>query len=173
MTASELGNQYQRWIRDHRGILFKVARAYASSPDDQEDLLQEILLNLWSSIRKFRGEAKESTWIYRVSLQTAMVWRRSEKRFRKHQLNLADPHLVSEENLQSVENKSSEWIEALYAAIRQLPKIDASIALLHLDGLTYRDIAEVLGLSEGNIGVRLTRLRKKLSEHFDDPRRES
>ena len=74
MTASKLGNQYQRGIRDHRGILFKVARAYATSPDDQEDLPQEILLNLWSSIRKFRGEAKESTWIYRVSLQTAMVW---------------------------------------------------------------------------------------------------
>lgn len=85
MTEKDREALYQQWIENHLGLVIKVARAFAAQPDDQEDLLQDILVNLWSSITRFRGNAKESTWIYRVAIQTAMVWRRGERRRQKRQ----------------------------------------------------------------------------------------
>ena len=131
--------------------------------------MQEMLLQLWTSLPAFRGEAKESTWIYRVSFNTALAWRRDEKRRRvKHEafleLNIAPeaawrPHEPSQED---------EMVEMLYAAIRRLPRLDASLALMHLDGLTYREMSEVLGISENHVGVKLNRIRTHLAEQLKE-----
>ena len=158
--------QFQRWIRDHLGLMIKVVRSYAVLPADQEDLLQDVLVNLWSSIANFRGSAKETTWIYRVSLQTAMVWRRGERRRHKHQTMFFNDATASVKVEVDGSSNGHELIEKLYAAIRQLPKLDASIAIMHLDGLSYQEIAEVLGISENYVGVKLTRIRKQLSDQF-------
>ena len=80
MNVTEHEAIFRRWLTDHAGLMWKVVRAYTVTPEDAQDLLQEILLQLWSSLPAFRGEAKESTWIYRVSFNTALVWQRDEKR---------------------------------------------------------------------------------------------
>jgi RNA polymerase sigma-70 factor, ECF subfamily len=86
MRVEEQEAHFQRWLRDHIGLMLKVVRACAEMPHDQEDLFQDVLVNLWSSIPNFRGDAKETTWIYRVSINTALVWQRGERRrHRQHE----------------------------------------------------------------------------------------
>jgi RNA polymerase sigma-70 factor (ECF subfamily) len=162
MTSEEQEKLFRRWLADHAGLMWKVVHAFTGTPEDQQDLLQEISLQLWSSLPSFRGEAKESTWIYRVAFNTALVWKRDEKR--RHAKHEAFLHLnVAPEN-PSGPSPDEELVKQLYAAIRQLPKLDASLALMHLDGLGYREMSEVLGISESNVGVKLNRIRKQLAD---------
>ena len=145
----------------------KVVRGCAGAPQDQEDLFQDVLLQVWSSIPGFRGEAKETTWIYRVAFNTALAWRRGERRRReRHEafLKFDLSPLAHASHMDSLPEQ--EVVEQLYAAIRQLPKVDASLALMHLDGLSYQEMAAVVGISENYIGVKLNRIRKQLAEHL-------
>ena len=154
---------FKRWLTQHTGLVFKVARAFAPSDADRDDLVQEILLQLWRSLPHFEGKAKESTWIYRVALNTALAWHRSENKRRT-----AHSPLVAIEELPDpddpVAREREELVARLYAAIRRLPKVDAALVLLYLDDLSYREMADVLGLSETNVGVKLNRARKTLAE---------
>lgn len=170
MTSPEQDAQFLRWIRDHLGLMIKVARAYAKDASDQEDLMQEILVQLWSSIPQFRGDSEETTWIYRVAIQTAMVWQRGERRRHHRQARLLQETTRGTPTEGDRSTANAELIEQLYEAIREMPKLDASIAIMHLDGLTYREMAEVIGISESYIGVKLNRIRKRLSDRFrEDP----
>ena len=81
MSAGEQEAHFRRWLRDHVGVMLRVVRACAET---QHDLLQDVLVNLWSSIPNFRGDSKETTWIYRVAFNTALVWQRGERRRQKH-----------------------------------------------------------------------------------------
>jgi len=167
MNAEEQETIFRRWLNDHLGLMLKLVRAGAATPEDQDDLFQEVLVNVWSSIRAFRGEARETTWIYRVAFNTTMAWRRGEwRRRRGHEKFLkfdVSPQLQPS-HLDSLPER--ELVERLYAAIRQLPKVDASLALMHLDGLSYQEMAEVLGISENYIGVKLNRIRKQLADQL-------
>jgi RNA polymerase sigma-70 factor, ECF subfamily len=167
MTGQHQEAIFRRWLDEHLGLMWKVVRGCAASPQDQDDLFQDILLQVWSSIPAFRGEAKETTWIYRVAFNTALAWRRGERRRReKHETFLkfdVSPQ-VQPSDVDALPEQ--EIIEQLYAAIRQLPKVDASLALMHLDGLSYAEMAEVLGISENYIGVKLNRIRKQLAEQL-------
>src|SRR5262245_19629667 len=125
---------FRRWLADHAGLMWKVVRAFTTTPEDAEDLLQEIALQLWRSLPAFRSEAKESTWIYRVAFNTALVWKRDEKRrHAKHEkfFELNGAPVIQPEHSASV--RDEVLVQLLYSAIRQLPKLDASLALLHLD----------------------------------------
>ena len=167
MNAEEQEAIFRRWLNDHLGLMLKLVRAGAATPEDQDDLFQEVLVNVWSSIRAFRGEAKETTWIYRVAFNTTMAWRRGEWRWRKgHEkfLKFDVSPQVQPSHVDSLRER--EIVERLYAAIRQLPKVDASLALMHLDGLSYQEMAEVLGISENYIGVKLNRIRKQLADQL-------
>jgi len=147
--------------------MYKVVRGCAAAPQDQDDLFQEVLLQIWSSIPAFRGEAKETTWIYRVAWNTALVWRRGERRRRQGQETFIRLSPSAHAQASPAESTSElELVERLYAAIRQLPKVDASLALMHLDGLSYQEMAVVLGISENYIGVKLNRIRKQLADQL-------
>ena len=151
--------------------MWKVVRAFAATQPDQEDLLQEISLQLWSSLPAFRREAKESTWIYRVSFNTALVWKRGEKRRQtKHEAFLELNISAASHPLEK--SHDDEMVEMLYTAVRQLPKLDASLALMHLDGLSYREMSDVLGISENHVGVKLNRIRQQLAAQLKGPANE-
>ncbi len=173
MDASEQEALFRRWMDEHAGLMWKVVRAFTAAPEDAEDLLQEIALRLWTSLPAFRGEAKETTWIYRVAFNTALSWKRDEKRrHAKHErfFKLNTPPPSSPDH--TTPSEDEELVQRLYAAIRQLPKIDASLTLMHLDGLSYREISEVLGISESNVGVKLTRIRAHLAERLKGAKHE-
>jgi RNA polymerase sigma-70 factor (ECF subfamily) len=154
---------FRRWLTEHTGLVFKVARTFAPSDSDRDDLVQEILLQLWRSLPRFEGKAKESTWIYRVALNTALAWHRGENKRRATQTPLPTIEELPEPD-DLVRREREELVANLYAAIRRLPKVDAALLLLYLDDLSYREMADVLGLSETNVGVKLNRARKTLAE---------
>ena len=164
-TGQEQEATFRRWLDQHLGLILKVVRGCAESPQDQDDLFQDVLLQLWSSMPAFRGESRETTWIYRVAFNTALVWKRGEKRRRAKHERFFELNVIPETSASQNEQALNEaLVRQLYAAIRQLPKLDASLALMHLDGLSYREMSEVLGITESNVGVKLNRIRKQLAE---------
>lgn len=157
--------QFKNWLQAYGGAVLKVARAYTLTAEEREDLAQEILLQLWRSLPHFGGRANASTWVYRVALNTALGWHRKEGRRRARQQPLVEPEEVPVPGPDSAEQlHQREAVERLYAAIRQLPKAEAALVLLYLEDLSYREIASVLGISENNVGVKLTRARRALGE---------
>jgi RNA polymerase sigma-70 factor, ECF subfamily len=150
---------------EHGGAVLKVARAYTFTTEDCQDLAQEILLQVWRSLPQFQGRASPSTWFYRVALNTALGWHRKEHRRLARQqpiLEASDLSVAGLDGAQQVVQR--EVVERLYTAIRQLPKTDAALVLLYLDDLSYHQMAEVLGISESNVGVKLNRAKKALGE---------
>ena len=130
MSALERETIFRRWLDAHLGLMLKIVRGCAATPQDQDDLFQDVLLQVWSSIPAFRGEAKETTWIYRVAFNTALAWRRGERRRRVgHETFLKFDVSPQSQPSHAETLPEKEIVEQLYAAIRQLPKVDASLAL--------------------------------------------
>jgi RNA polymerase sigma-70 factor (ECF subfamily) len=150
------------WLGEHGSSVMKVAR-YTITSDECQDLAQEILLQAWRSLPKFEGKASAATWFYRVALHTAMNWHRKDKPRRSKQQPFIEVQAVACDGSDSAEQtQQSETVEQLYKAIHQLPKTDAALVLLYLDDLSYREMADVLGISESNVGVKLNRAKKAL-----------
>ena len=175
MRDDEQKTVFMNWLGEQGAAVMKVARAYTLTHEDCQDLAQEILLQAWRSLPNFEQRASAATWFYRVALQTAMNWQRKDKPRRSTQRPLIDVQFLAAEGLDSDEQvQQRETVERLYDAIHQLPKADAALVLLYLDELSYREIAEVLGISESNVGVKLNRAKKKLGERmkgdFDESR---
>ena len=153
------------WLNEHSSSVMKVARAYTLTNDDCQDLAQEILLQAWRSLPRFKGNATPATWFYRVALYTAMNWHRKDQPRRTKQQPLLEVQTVDRNGSDSLEQaQHRDTVEQLYKAIHQLPKADAALVLLYLDEFSYREMAEVLGISESNVGVKLNRAKKALSE---------
>jgi RNA polymerase sigma-70 factor (ECF subfamily) len=161
MNGDEQAAVFRQWLRQYTALMARLARAYTATAEDCEDLLQEILLQVWRSVPRFEHKASPSTWIYRVALNTALAWQRKDQHQRRFRPLLETPD-VAEDNREQIQDQ--ERIDRLYAAIRQLPKADAALVLLHLEDLSYREMAEVLGISETNVGAKLSRARKVLAE---------
>jgi RNA polymerase sigma-70 factor (ECF subfamily) len=156
---------FTTWLGEHGSSVVKVARAYTLNSEDCQDLAQEILLQVWRSLPKFQGRSSAATWFYRVALNTAMNWHRKDKPRRSKQQPLVEMQVLAPEGSQSAEQvQQQETVEQLYKAIHQLPKAEAALVLLYLDELSYREIADVLGISESNVGVKLNRAKKALAE---------
>lgn len=145
-------------ITSNQGLLLKVCNMYCSSPEDKEDLFQDIVLQLWRAYGSFNGDARISTWIYRVALNTAITRLRKETKREKYE-GLGDHTL----EVAATDNKEEhEQVLQMYAAIKKLPAVDRAITILYMDGHSYREIAGVMGLSESNVGFLLNKIRTKL-----------
>lgn len=145
--------------RDHAGLMVKTAHAFTASAADRDDLFQEILVAVWQALPRFKGSAKLSTYVYRVAHSCALNWKRSRQRYQQKidRFTLETPELTA-----SPEQR--ERVAWLYAKIHQLPPLDRTLILLHLDKLTYADMADITGLTESNIGVRLHRIKQQLTQ---------
>ena len=164
MLDEDRKSLFMNWLGEHGSSVMKVARAYTLTSEECQDLAQEILLQAWRSLPKFEGKSNAATWFYRVALHTAMNWQRNDKPRRARQLPLLKVQAFATEGVDSAEQaQHRETVEQLYNAIHQLPKTDAALVLLYLDGLSYREMADVLGISESNVGVKLNRAKKALS----------
>jgi RNA polymerase sigma-70 factor (ECF subfamily) len=165
LPDENLESLFKSWLNEHRGAVLKVARAYTPTNEDCQDLAQEILLQVWRSLPQFQGRASAATWSYRVALNTALGWQRKQRHRQKHGRPIFEVDELSDASADSAYTASQrETVERLYTAIRQLPKTDAALVLLYLDDMSYRQMAEVLGISESNVGVKLNRAKKALAE---------
>ncbi len=147
-------------IENNKGIIHKVALTYSSNNADKDDLYQEICLQLWRSFGKYRGDAKLSTWLYRVALNTAISSVRKRKRF------IDTVELDPERHFQVKDSDKLEATSKLMKAIYRLENIDRAIILLWLEEKKYEEISEITGLSKSAVSVRLVRVRKKLEENL-------
>jgi len=151
------------WMVEHRGIVVKIVRSFTTSLADAEDLTQEIDLAVWRSIPSFRGESKPSTWIWRIALNRATSWWRVA--------GVPHPGLDDVVEVSALDRADDGLlIERVYAAIRTLPAIDRSLVMLSLEGYHYAEIAEITGLTETNVGARLSRARSRLTELIEGAR---
>jgi RNA polymerase sigma-70 factor, ECF subfamily len=156
---------FMTWLGEHGSSVMKVARAYTVTSEECQDLAQEILLQAWRTLPTFQHAASAATWFYRVALHTAMNWQRKDKPRRKRQSPFLAVQALATPGPDSAEEaQHRETVEQLYKAISRLPKADAALVLLYLDELSYREMAEVLGISESNVGVKLNRAKKALSD---------
>jgi RNA polymerase sigma-70 factor, ECF subfamily len=131
---------------------------YCNSREDREDLFQDIVLQLWRAYGSFNGDSKVSTWIYRVALNTAITRLRKETKREKF-AGLDDNAF----EVPAVDNKAeNEQVLQMYEAIKKLSDVERAITMLYMDDYSYREIAEVMGLSESNIGFNLNKIRTKL-----------
>jgi RNA polymerase sigma factor (sigma-70 family) len=148
-------------MKQHLGIFLKTAYAFAGSAD-RDDLVQEMLLAAWQALPAFDNSSKLSTFLYRVANNRALNWNRSQRRY-GHRLEALEkcPQLVLDANDADPHAGRLDW---LYALIRELPPLDRTVLMLHLDQLSHREIGEVTGLTENNVGVRLHRIKRWLSD---------
>lgn len=148
-------------VNQNIGIVHKVARLYFTDPDERDDVIQEMMYQLWRSYPRFNRRSKFSTWMYSVCLNTALTHVRKRSRRRKE--TLSETHLEIAEPL--TEDKE-EKIAALYKAIGKLSELNRAIIMLYLEDLSYEEIATVTGLSRSNVGVRLVRIKNELERQM-------
>lgn len=159
MLDSERDRIFSGWLEAHQATLFTVVCAYAFEHADRQDLFQEVAIQVWRSVDAYRGDSSVRTWIYRIALNVAISWTRKQDRHQrgKQPLEIVDGVLTAK----AVE--ADPRVEWLYRQIAQLKDVDRSVALLMLDGFTYKEIAEIAGISEGNVAVRMNRIKAALS----------
>ena len=145
-------------IHNNQKIILKVCRMYRDVKEDQEDLFQEIVYQLWKSYPGFKGESKISTWVYRIALNVAIAI------YRKPKLSIKYYDHIPESIHPSGAQKGSENEERLFWALRKLNDSEKAIISLYLDEFSYQEIAVITGLNENNVGVRLNRVKNKLKE---------
>jgi RNA polymerase sigma-70 factor (ECF subfamily) len=148
--------ELEKLLQEHRGIVYKICRLYRDTKEDQEDLFQEISYQLWRSLPTFKGEAKITSWIYRIALNTALA------SYRVKRLKISFPGEMPE-IMDEQENDEQERRRQLFLfALKKLNDAEKALIILYLEDQTYQEIAEVIGISENNVGVRLNRIKAKL-----------
>jgi RNA polymerase sigma factor (sigma-70 family) len=154
-----LEKEFLQIITENQGIIHKVCSIYCDLEEDRRDLFQEIIVQLWKSYPSFRSESKFSTWMYRVALNTAITTFKKDKR-------QPDKSGISYENIQLAEEiydtGAEEQIKMLNNAVTQLTGIEKSIILLYLEDKKYEEIAEITGITQNYVRVKMNRIKKKL-----------
>jgi len=158
---------FDAWLGEHAAILHHVANGFASGAD-RHDLMQELMLALWRAVPAFRAAARPSTFIFRVTHNAALTWKRAEKGYQRRRDAWQELDAGSEVSVTDTGNEQASQLELLYTAIRQLEPLDRSLVVLQLDGASYAQIAEIHGISESNVGVRLNRIRHKLATTIEE-----
>ena len=156
--------EFLKLIDENQGIIHKISIVYARSGRDREDLVQEIILQLWKSFPGFRGNAKFSTWMYRVAINTALTIYRERSLDLYQAENLTGIRSSGYNPFLEADNKD---VTSLYLAIEHLSPVNRAIILLYLNDQTYDEIADITGMSVSNVGVRINRIKKQLKKIMD------
>ena len=154
-----LEQQFVQQLEENQNIVHKVCRVYTTNSDAHKDLFQEITIQLWKAYPKFRGEAKFSTWMYRVALNTAItLYRKSKRQIKTNDISDFHYKLESEE----YDGEIEEQMKLLYQAVHQLSDVEKALILLYLEDKPYKEIAETIGITEVNARVKVNRIKTKL-----------
>lgn len=147
-------------IENCKAIILKAASFYTHSQEEKEDLIQEIIYQVWKSFKSFKGQSKRSTWIYRIAMNTALYHRRSQP---------SQQQLLEHWTLNKIDQETppdQRW-DLLMQQVNQLNHMDRSLIFLYLERKSYAEMAEITGLSETNVGTRMTRIKQKLKKAFE------
>lgn len=149
-------------IQDNKGILYKISSSYCRNAGDREDLMQEMVYQLWRSGQQFDETQKFSTWMYRIALNVAISFYRKANRSGVTVALDAEAHFADDSPNEVLE----ERIGVLQRFVRELNELDKALMILYLEERPYREIAEILGISETNVATKLSRIKGRLKQEF-------
>jgi len=161
-------NHFKSIVEENGDQLKRICRYYNSDAEDQKDMYQEILVNVWKSLDNFRGDSKISTWLYRIALNTALTF--NGKTYKRAKLfidkDVQNLNILFDDDEVLLKEKREVELEMLYNELNQLSVVDKAMITLMLEGLSSREIADVIGLTEPNIRVKLHRIKEQLRAHL-------
>jgi RNA polymerase sigma factor (sigma-70 family) len=157
--------EFLQLMQDNKGILFKISNSYCPNRDDREDLMQEIIYQLWKSAQSFDTTRKFSTWMYRIALNVAISFYRQQRRSGLRIAFGGDLHLMELANSQE-DPETEEKIGMLQQFISKQNELDKALMILYLEERPYREIAEILGITETNVATKLSRIKGRLKQHL-------
>ena len=163
MQADEHRHQFQGIIEQHKGILLKVAHTYCRNEEDRQDLIQEIMIQIWKSLHKYNDSYKITTWLYRISLNVAISFYRKNVIRNKSNIPLNEKVYHIKEADQS---EKEQQIILLEQFINDLKEIDKALMLLYLEEKSHKEIAEILGITETNVATKVGRIKISLKQKF-------
>ncbi len=162
MINKDLSDQFLELVEENKKLIYKVTHLFCEDCTDKGDLFQEIIVNLWKAYPDFKGNSKVSTWVYRISINTAVSWVRiNSKNNQWIEYRSVIPQLEDDTDLNDLQ-------ERLYNAISYLSKLDRALVMLQLEGYSYDEIAKIIGLSKTNVATKLNRIKRKLKDHFSN-----
>jgi RNA polymerase sigma-70 factor, ECF subfamily len=161
LKEKELKETFLKQVQTSEQLIYKVCHFYANNEADKQDLYQEILIQLWKSYPKFKGESKFSTWLYQVAINTAIAGLRKKK---NHVLPYDPDSLPAEISESNSFLQKEEMFAEMYAAIEKLNEIEKAIVLLFIDGKPYTEMEEILGIPDGTLRVKMNRIKEKLRQ---------
>ena len=150
--------EFSRMVRENKSTIYTVCYMFSNDEDEVSDLFQETLINLWKGFESFRHESKLSTWIYRVAMNTCIS---ADRKKRRQGSKLP---LSMNINLYDDEDHETKQVRQLHERIQRLDLIDRALVMMWLEGMSYEEIAEVVGISVKNVGVKLVRIKEKLKQ---------
>jgi len=163
-------DQFKRIIDENGGRIMRICCYYNSNPDDQKDMYQEILVNVWKSLDRFRGDSKESTWVYRIAVNTSLNY--MGKAYRNMKVivdrDVQNLNVLFEDDETDKKEKYESDLETLQAQLNLLSVIDKAMISLMLEGLSTREIADVIGLTEPNVRVKIHRIKENLRSQLSN-----
>lgn len=161
--AMDRDTAFERLIEEFGHAFQRLTAGYADRDADRQDLYQEIVSGVWNALPGFRGESSQRTWLYRIAHNVAISWsmRQHSRRRREQPLDEIEPRNTASPEMLAID---AERRQMLVDAVRSLGGHDKQIVLLHLEGLSNAEITDVVGMSEGTVATRLTRIRKRLAE---------
>ena len=160
MQHQDIEKEFESRISEHEPLILKVCRMYAYTHTDRQDLFQEIVIQLWRSYPRFKGDAKFSTWLYRVALNTAITRLRKQKDF----ITSVEPEKLPVHPQVEYSDEDEEQLKDLYDAIAMLNEVEKAIVMLFLEDKTYEEMEEILGINQGNLRVKMSRIKDKLRQ---------
>jgi RNA polymerase sigma factor (sigma-70 family) len=165
MTVTAQQQRFLALVEEHEKILYKVAGSYCRNPEDRRDLVQEIVAQLWRSFDRFDDRYRFSTWMYRIAMNVAISFYRSQSRRTRGTVPLEDAGLDSIAADREPEEVSDD-IRLLHRFIGRLDELNKALIILYLDGNSYDTIAEILGISTTNVATKISRIKEKLRRDF-------
>ena len=150
--------EFSRMVRENKSTIYTVCYMFSNDEDEVSDLFQETLINLWKGFESFRHESKLSTWIYRVAMNTCISADRKKRR------QGSKVPLSMNINLYDDEDHETKQVRQLHERIQRLDLIDRALVMMWLEGMSYEEIADVVGISVKNVGVKLIRIKEKLKQ---------
>lgn len=163
MGEERKNQQFNELLEQHKGILFKVSRGYCQDEEDRKDLIQEICIQIWRSLDKYNDQYKISTWLYQIALNVAISFYRKDARRKVSTITWENqlPHLA-----ERYDTEMEASLNLLEQFIHELNDLDKALILLYLDDKSYSEIADILGISQSNVGTKIGRIKGKLKTRF-------
>jgi RNA polymerase sigma-70 factor, ECF subfamily len=164
LDKDSLQQQFVEILQQHSGILHKVCRLYCYSAEDRQDMFQEMVAQVWKAFAGFRQEAKISTWMYRIALNTAI----SDYRKQQRKINTISFEAHNTQELYEEQDiEKNEKLQLMHEAINNLTDVEKAVIVLYLEEKSYEEMEEILGMSQGTLRVKINRIKEKLRKNIE------